>query len=246
MFFFNPSRTIIFVYELEKKTLSRGHDLEDVPKQTNKQTKMFCGVKISLGRPEYVASLHGAGFNLKSSSCDKETNFKSKTFFSFTSGLYLQCSEWLAQSTTGWSHSNLLYTTTRVKRRSKGIFPSNATCCPKRTHCDSSQSTHPSAMHWNPRHRRWRRLEHSATTEPHHSSTRFFRMISRTSAVTSSRMLSIDSSVRQKRTTFPSGFTRNFQKFHRGIFCTESETRPTKKGVGEGRNTNDADKEHQQ
>lgn len=60
--------------------------------------------------------------------------------------------------------------------------------------------------------------------ELHHSSTRFFRMISRTSAVTSRRTLSMGSSVRQNRTTFPSGFTRNFQKFHLGIFCTESET----------------------
>lgn len=58
----------------------------------------------------------------------------------------------------------------------------------------------------------------------HQSSTRFFRMISRTNAVASSRMLSMGSSIRQYRTTFPSGLTRNFQKFHFGIFCTESET----------------------
>lgn len=67
-------------------------------------------------------------------------------------------------------------------------------------------------------------LEQPATAECHHSSTRFFRMISRTSAVASSRILSMGSSVRQKRTTLPSGFTRNFQKFHLGIFCTESGT----------------------
>lgn len=66
-----------------------------------------------------------------------------------------------------------------------------------------------------------------STGKLHHSSTRFFRMISRTSAVTSFRMLSMGSSVRQNRTTFPSGFTRNFQKFHFGIFCTESETQHT-------------------
>lgn len=66
-----------------------------------------------------------------------------------------------------------------------------------------------------------------STDKLHHSSTRFFRMISRTSAVTSCRMLSMVSSVRQNRTTFPSGFTRNFQKFHFGIFCAESETQHT-------------------
>lgn len=58
----------------------------------------------------------------------------------------------------------------------------------------------------------------------YHSSTRFFRMISRTSDVTACLTLSMGSSVLQKRTTFPSGFTRNFQKFHFGIFWTESET----------------------
>lgn len=64
----------------------------------------------------------------------------------------------------------------------------------------------------------------ASVNDLHHSSTRFFRMISRTSDVTAWRTLSMGSSVLQKRTTFPSGFTRNFQKFHFGIFWTESET----------------------
>ncbi|TNN66567.1 hypothetical protein EYF80_023253 [Liparis tanakae] len=42
-------------------------------------------------------------------------------------------------------------------------------------------------------------------------------MISRTNAVASRLTLSAGSSVLQKRTTLPSGFTRNFQKFHLGV-----------------------------
>ncbi|XP_029296167.1 cell division cycle protein 20 homolog B-like [Cottoperca gobio] len=68
------------------------------------------------------------------------------------------------------------------------------------------------------------------------SSTRFFRMIPRTNAVASCRTLSTDSSARQNRTTFPSGFTRNFQKFHLGIFCTESETQHISKRSLMGQN----------
>lgn len=116
--------------------------------------------------------------------------------------------------------------------KDKWIFSSGATCC------DSSRSTRPSPSSGTIGITlAGGLLEHPAATDQrHHSSTRFFRMISRTSAVTSSRMLSMGSSVRQKRTTLPSGFTRNFQKFHLGIFCTESETRPTKKkDVGECR-----------
>lgn len=72
--------------------------------------------------------------------------------------------------------------------------------------------------------RHWHETCLASLDKLHHSSTRFLRMISRTKAVTSCRMLSLGSSARQNRTTFPSGFTRNFQKFHFGIFCTESET----------------------
>lgn len=74
-----------------------------------------------------------------------------------------------------------------------------------------------------PRAKRARSTTTTAATNRHHSSTRFLTMISRTSVVTSCRMLSKGSSVRQKRTTLPSGFTRNFQKFHLGTLWTESE-----------------------
>lgn len=90
-----------------------------------KQKKTFCWVQISQSRPEYIASIYRAGFILKSSSCDKETIFNSKTSFSFNSGLYLQCSAWLAQSTTGWSHSPIHHHKSQAPVRGDLLIQSN-------------------------------------------------------------------------------------------------------------------------
>lgn len=56
----------------------------------------------------------------------------------------------------------------------------------------------------------------------YYSSCLFFRIIWRTCDVTSCRISSKGSSAFQNLTTCPSGPTRNFQKFHLGVFSTES------------------------
>lgn len=157
--------------------------------------------------------LHFERFNVKTADGTKvlmrQQPWLKRSFCS--SGRHPECSSRLSSSTANTHRQERARVSTGLR------FPWRETWTEVQSGPPSSRRT-PA-----PRAKRAR----STTTNRHHSSTRFLTMISRTSVVTSCRMLSKGSSVRQKRTTLPSGFTRNFQKFHLGTLWTESGKKGT-------------------